>query len=74
MVLSGWTIGSLSSLPRSILYRGYHFFQSWLLPLVFIAVITRSRKRQAATLEQQGLTATGLGATGRQSILRIVRV
>ena len=31
-------------------------------------------KRQAATLEQQGLTATGLGATGRQSIGSIVRV
>ena len=31
-------------------------------------------KRQAATLEQQGLTATGLGATGRRSIGSIVRV
>ena len=33
-----------------------------------------ARKRQAATLEQQGLTATGLGATGRRSIGSIVRV
>ena len=31
-------------------------------------------KRQAATLEEQGLTATGLGATGRRSIGSIVRV
>ena len=31
-------------------------------------------KRQAATLEQQGLTATGLGATGRRSIVSVVRV